>query len=649
MPEWGLTRIARRTNPYGLNEWWLEPGKVVTDPIHRDVFLTRLEQMLLDTAPMQRLRRVRQLGTTHIVYPGATHTRFSHSLGAIQVVQNLLDAVINQRNRADAPADLFAEWETNAASRVEEEGLRFSDLSHEEDEPLWRLLYRRWVAEATVLARLGALLHDIGHLPFGHTIEDELRLLTPHDENGLRFDEIWEQVFSSCRDQIRRQAQRDELPAAWRREREQWLEPLRPDNDLYKDLRRLILSKEKDDAGKRIDPTKEIGYPFVADMVGNTICADLLDYLQRDHVFSGLPISLGRRYISSFYITPQTKAGIYKRRMALLIHRDGRERKDIVTEILKHLRYRYELQERVLVHHTKLAADAMVGKMIELWLDGKRAELQSPDSTELAETKVPKTFTYPDEEKQQNRVERVARFALEELFLRYGDDGVLEQIFQQTGAGGFEAAGELAGMLLERRLYKPAANGLRPAAADGLYEEFGKSSDRRKLELAAARHAGLAEDWHLVLWIPDPEMRLKLAELLVDDGKGIAQFKDKSKRGSDIYDAHKDLWTVSVFVHPAVSVAQTQAALAKLAQEMGLTWDAHRDELGADPDVAPQHLAAVKACDTHLVDSEVEALVKLASEPEQMAARGEWKTQKELDNNVRILQRSLKRQREREG
>lgn len=645
MPEWGFTRITRQTRPYGLDPWWLEPGKVVTDPIHGDVFITRLEQTLLDTPPMQRLRRVRQLGTTHVAYPGATHTRFAHSLGAIQVVQALLDAVINQRNRTHAPADLFAEWETEAQIVVNEsdQAKVLGGLAKELEEPLWRLLYRQWLAEATMLARLGALLHDVGHLPFGHTIEDDLRVLAPHDENQSRFEQIWKQVLKSCKDQIAREVKREELAPGWKQARQALLIPLQPDERLCLDLRRLVLSKEKDKNGNRIDVSKEISYPFAADMVGNTICADLLDYLQRDHVFSGLPISLGQRYISSFYITPRAKAGIYKRRMALLIHRNGRERKDIVTEILKHLRYRYELQERVLVHHTKLAADAMVGKMIELWLDGKRAELKaSPPEFKRLRKKVPAHFTFPDEDKREkDPLERTARWSLEDLFLRYGDDGVLEQIAHSESAK-FTDASQLAKMLLDRTLYKPAAEALRPAATDGLYKEFGSSQRRRDLEHGAAEHAELEHDWHVVLWIPDPDMRLKLAELLVDDGKGITQFKDKSERGSDIYAAHKDLWTISVFVHPTVTVSKTRAVLAKLAKEMGVSWDTHRKELGPDPDVAPQHLAAVKACDMKAVDGKVKELVERASRPGSLAARGgQPKTQRALDAHVRVLKRQL--------
>lgn len=644
MPEWGLTRVSRGTRPYGLDPWWLQPGKVITDPIHGDIFVTRLEQMLLDTPPMQRLRRVRQLGTTHFAYPGATHSRFSHSLGAVRVVQTILDAVLHQSNRTDAPDDLFAGWEQEAQiAPAGSDPAALALLAARQNEPEWQMHYRQRISEATVLARLGALLHDIGHLPFGHTIEDDLGLLTPHDESVSRFEHLWKQVLSSCRDQITMQGRREALGPDWRVKRLDGLLPLRPGQRLYADLRTLVLSKEKDEAGERIDATKTISYPFVADMVGNTICADLLDYLQRDHVFSGLPISLGQRYLSSFYITPKTKAGIYKQRMALLIHRKGRERKDIVTEILKHLRYRYELQERVLVHHTKLAADAMVGKMIELWLSAKRRELElHPDLLAHQRSPVPKTFTFSDEaDFTPPRPERVARWSLEELFLEHGDDGVLEHI---AGDAGSAAAGPLASMLLNRTLYKPAANAIRPAAADGLYREFGSSKERHRLERKASEHAGLDQDWHVVLWVPDPKMRLKLAELLVDDGSGVAQFKDKSMRGSDIYEAHKDLWTISVFVHPEVTVSQTRAVLAKLAQEMGVSWDAHGNELGPNPDVAPQHLAAIQACDKQIVDGRVDELVKWASNPKQLAARGDAvSTQRALDARVRAHNRQLER------
>jgi len=629
----------RRTEPYGLAGWLLEPGKVVTDPIHGDIFLTRLEQLILDTPPMQRLRRVRQLGTTHLVYPGATHTRFAHCLGSVRVVQTLLDKAVQQRNGNHPIRDLFSEWEEEAA------GAEYSASDRELAEKLnltvSRVEFDRRLAEATLLARLGALLHDVGHLPFGHTIEDDLHLLKPHDQGKARLSRIWKEIFASCEAQLVERHDRlerwysdsgDDLSA---------LTPLRSSARLYKQLRKLVLSSRKDKRGKRINPAADLDYPFVADLVGNTICADLLDYLERDHVSTGLPLSLGKRFLSSFYITPEASRGIYPKRMALVTHRDGRERRDVITEILKHLRYRYELQERVLVHHTKLAADAMVGKMFERWMETKRDEFKANPSL-LSTVEIPKKLDLPDrkdgaddESKPEDRVSTAATWELEKLLLQLGDDGVLEYIADEGEDRG--SAGELAGRMLKRELYKPVANVVGPAGAEDLYERFGPADGRKELEKEACEHAGIKDDWQLVLWIPDPEMRLKLAELLVDDSKGIAKFKDKFGKGSDIYADHKDLWTISVFVHPEINTRAAQSALAKLGQRLGVSWSNHTEALGRDPASAPEHLAAYRALRRSQQDRELVALTKEVKS-EQLAFRGDAPaTQEGLDTQAKLL------------
>lgn len=636
MPDWGFSASMRRTKPYGLAEWLLEPGKVITDPIHGDIFLTRLEQLILDTPPMQRLRRVRQLGTTHLVYPGATHTRFAHCLGSVRVVQTLLDKAVQQRNGNHPIPDLFEEWEEEARKRGKSDSSD-QELAKELRQPVWRVRFDRKLAEATLLARLGALLHDVAHLPFGHTLEDDLRLLKPHDQGDARLMKMWGQILESCETQIREWSDRAES--------EQpnlaiGLAPLEVDAPLVEDLRRLILSSKKDKQGKRIDPAAKIRYPFVADLVGNTICADLLDYLERDHVSTGLPLSLGKRFISSFYITPKATGGMYPRRMALLTHRDGRERRDVITEILKHLRYRYELQERVLVHHTKLAADAMVGKMFERWIEAKRDAFRShPALLSEVEADIPDDFELANEPSDEengddkNALERAVGWELEKLLLQFGDDGVLEHVAAEGEDPG--TAGEFATRMLKRRLYKPVA--FASGSAEDLFENFGSAKLRKELEQEACKHAGIKKDWQLVLWIPDPDMRLKLAELLVDDGRGIAKFKDKFAKGSDIYADHKALWAISVFVHPDVPTRRARSALAKLGQKLGVSWNKHTDALGQDPAVAPEHLAAYRAMERSKQDAELVTLIE-RMKSEQLASRGgSPATQDQLDRQARRL------------
>jgi HD superfamily phosphohydrolase len=120
-------------------------GKIIRDAVHGDMAFDREELEIVDTAGMQRLRGVRQLGTAHLVYPSAVHTRFEHALGACTLAGRILDTV-------------------ESAS-----GKRFS-------------------SEERRLTRIAALLHDITHAPFSHTFEDERRIAPRHDRDSSRLD-----------------------------------------------------------------------------------------------------------------------------------------------------------------------------------------------------------------------------------------------------------------------------------------------------------------------------------------------------------------------------------------------------------------------------------------------------------------------------
>lgn len=588
MPKWGLTAAQRQMRPWDLDPRLLEADKVVTDPIHGEIYLSRLERSVADSPPMQRLRRVKQLGSTHLVYPGATHSRFSHSLGALRVAQDLLDAVVDQRHGPLPARDLFSQWEANP----EEYELR--------------------VAEATILARLGALLHDLGHVPFGHTIEDDLGLLEAHDKNTGRFEVLWSWLPEKLRNAI--------------------------PHDLVAALRPMILSKVdvSDD-----EPTNR--YPFVADIVGNTICADLLDYLRRDHYYTGLPAKLGNRFMEGFYVT-RSDDPYYPKRMAIRITRHGRERNDAVSELFKYLRYRYELSERALVHHTKLAADAMIGKSLEMWHDSiwlRQAHSDMPDVIgRVSDIDRARALIENSNPEKLKELDEGARGHLESEVLRRGDDGLLEHIIDYSEPKvrtnkRLYGVHSLASGVMYRSLFKLIGHCHNARAnAHQIYKTFGSPGGRRRLEEEAGRYAGLDHDWKVLVWIPSPDMRLKAAQVLVDDGHKVAKLVDLdsagSNRGREIYESHKALWAISVFVHPSVTREQRAVVLARIGEALGgVTWD----NLKEHPPVARIAAANVgRALKLPRADEE-----NLALEIAGIAARGGGATYKDLVRQVHSI------------
>ncbi len=174
--------------------------KLIRDAVHGDIEVGALEIELMDTVEFQRLRGIKQLGTAYLVFPSAVHTRFEHSVGTSWMAHRVLESV--RRNQTIS----------------------------EDDE---------------MLIRVTALVHDITHIPFGHTLEDERRVLPRHDKDEERVDYFLR--TSSIGRILKREGLQD---------------------DVIQILKR--------------DET------YRSDIVGGAISADLLDYLRRDTYFCGL-------------------------------------------------------------------------------------------------------------------------------------------------------------------------------------------------------------------------------------------------------------------------------------------------------------------------------------------------------------------------
>jgi HD superfamily phosphohydrolase len=103
--------------------------EILRDPLWNNIRVDELTLKLVDTGVFQRLRYIRQLGWTYLVYPGATHSRFEHALGTYHLARRTM-SMLCERDTIPLSERDFA------------------------------------------VVRAAALLHDVGHYPFSHALEE---------------------------------------------------------------------------------------------------------------------------------------------------------------------------------------------------------------------------------------------------------------------------------------------------------------------------------------------------------------------------------------------------------------------------------------------------------------------------------------------
>lgn len=130
-----------------------EPTDRIRCPVHGFIRYSRNERKVIDDRIFQRLRNIRQLAMEYLVYPGATHTRFEHSLGVMDMGSRVFDALV-RRYRGEIEDDL---------KQVPEFG---------EDT----------IAKARQVIRLMGLLHDVGHPAFAHAGEAGIPKKQTHED-----------------------------------------------------------------------------------------------------------------------------------------------------------------------------------------------------------------------------------------------------------------------------------------------------------------------------------------------------------------------------------------------------------------------------------------------------------------------------------
>ncbi len=240
--------------------------EVVRDPLWNNIRLDPEALAVVDTPAVQRLRYVRQLGHAFLVYPGATHSRFEHALGAYHLARRAL-----------------AQLEETAGSRPDRAELR--------------------------TIKLAALLHDVGHYPFSHALE----------EAGLpRHEEL-----------AARHLQAPELAAA--------------------------LAAAGTSPDSLLALIQGTSHAPLAGLVAGSLDVDKLDYLSRDAWMCGVPygvIDVDR------LVTSLTLADGPDGRPVLALHEKG------LAALESLLFAKYQMYRNVYWHHAVRSATAMFKRLV---------------------------------------------------------------------------------------------------------------------------------------------------------------------------------------------------------------------------------------------------------------------------------------------
>jgi HD superfamily phosphohydrolase len=434
---------------------------------------------LLHTAGFERLHGCRQLGLTHLIYPGAKHSRFEHVLGVMHV------------------ANQIAEW-------IRDQKYFFTGADGQE---LIRVL------------RFSALLHDMGHVPFGHTLEDEMPIIAKHDhstDDGAKPSRMDKAVSEALHES----------------DNSRYVKPV------LQVLRAIAESKNDDKVYQSIQQ----GYIkpehlVLGDIIGNTICADLLDYIKRDHLMTGIRATYDSRIFRYFGVDEHNG---YKRVVIQLV-KHGRMRNDALADLLDILKLRYNLSDKVLFHPKKCAADVMLIRAISLSGLG------------------------------------------EDDLIQCSDDGLLDRLRESP----------LVAMIRRWKLFKPVF-----VCGKGLintYDDLHQRDDlirslhqdeelRKKIETRVEKEVGLPSDRNSILiFCPSPNMTLKSVRALVKwkDGtvrrlNGIRNDEDRlvAEQVRMLEDIYPQLWKLYLFCEPSLRSLgkRIQDAFCEiLEQETGLS------------------------------------------------------------------------------
>jgi len=302
-------------------------------PIHGTLPVTHREIKLIDHPSFQRLRNIKQLGFADLSFPGATHTRYSHSLGAMHVATRIFDRLF--------PPGTERSRDTHLPELPERVRARFRQT-----------------------VRLAMLFHDLGHAPLSHTTE----LLMPAvGELGLG---------SFAGDDVTRRASHEDytLKIVLDSSLGALIESQFNDSDgiLAKDVAELIVGATWQEASARFRHGGVDYTPALRQIVSSECDADRMDYLQRDSFYSG--VNYGK--FDADWLIDNVTAVEVDRQVYLGIR--GRA----IFSFEDFLLSRYHMFATVYLHYTPVIFEKMLSKYFETCKDAGKSEFDLPADIE---------------------------------------------------------------------------------------------------------------------------------------------------------------------------------------------------------------------------------------------------------------------------
>lgn len=278
---------------------------LIADPIYQYIWFTvpspdnpeeKTEQDLIDSPWMQRLRRIHQLQSARWVYPAAEHTRFQHSLGTMHMAGDF------GRYLYPSLKEIFPDMPS--INFVEE------------------------------LLRVGGLLHDVGHGPYGHFLDDNFLY-----QYGLTHEILGQHIIEKKLGKLIKKIRRS---PTGKFEDGEFLDP--------KQTSYLIRKPENGD-----DSTQPRWLQFLRQLFSGTYTVDNLDYVQRDAYMTGFSIDIVDIKRLCFY-TFFTEEG-------LTLHQAG------TSALSRFLNARLNLYSNVYYHRTTRALDLHLQEIFKATMD----------------------------------------------------------------------------------------------------------------------------------------------------------------------------------------------------------------------------------------------------------------------------------------